>query len=578
MNHQTPRLFASWNTGKGLHRCPSIGRCRSLRAALLVPALCLSLTVSAAAHADCSNTNSTASANFETSGWGNSPRNTRYSASSTITASNVGQLELAWSFALEGGQRPHSYPVLSDDTLFLGTQSGALVALDRATGCTRWTYRTNNDIRSGITAGVIHTSLGSNTHPTPTLFFGTGNGELEAVEAVTGKLIWQIDARDHPAQFITGTPIFHEGRLYVPLSSREVGLAMSPLYGCCTSRGAVAAYDATTGQQIWRTHSIAEAPTVTGRRWLFIKQWGPSGAPVWSAPTIDTERNQLLFGSGENYSSPASLGSDSITALNLDTGERLWSQQYTSGDSFNMACTMDMEHPNCPTENGPDLDFGAPPIVARLNKNDGTHDVIIAGQKSGDVHAIDPQTGVRLWSVNIGRGGYLGGVHWGMASDEAKGLVYAPISDILNVSPGSEGEQAPGMSAIDINTGKVRWQAPSEDNCAPHDSKNTAEDEGGKCKNGYSAAPVANAELVFVGGLDGVLHALSSSTGAELWRFDSWRDYNAVNATDELTATGGAIDVHGPILAGDQMFVQSGYGSFGQQGGNALLAFKVVRK
>ena len=543
----------------------------------LLSAALASIAVSGAAHAaapgGCENTSQIASADFETSGWGNSPRNTRFSDSSTITDRNINQLELAWSFALEGGQSPHSYPLASDDTLFLGTQSGALVALDRANGCTRWTYRTANSIRSGLAAGEVDLPSTNQKQPQPALFFGTYNGEVEAIDATTGALLWQIDARDHAAQFITGTPIFHAGRLYVPISSREVVLAASPLYGCCTSRGAVAAFDANTGDEIWRTHAIEQPPEVTGRRWLFIKQWGPSGAPVWSSPTIDIERNRLLYGSGENYSAPASAGSDSITALDLDTGQRIWSQQYTIADNFNMACTINQHHPNCPEENGPDLDFGAPPMLARLTRDGTSQDVVIAGQKSGEVHALDPQSGVRLWSVNIGRGGYLGGVHWGMASNEAMGLVFAPISDIRQAAPGSEGEPAPGMSAIDINTGTVRWQVPSVDNCA----QRTPETERDKCMNGYSAAPVANNHLVFVGGLDGVLHALAASSGKELWRYDSWRDYDAVNATETLKATGGAIDVHGPLLAGDQLFVQSGYAGFGQKGGNALLAFKVTK-
>ena len=124
------------------------------------------------------------------------------------------------------------------------------------------------------------------------------------------------------------------------------------------------------------------------------------------------------------------------------------------------------------------------------------------------------------------------------------------------------------MYAIDIATGDIRWQTPTEDRCRDREG----------CLNGFSAAPIANAELVFVGGLDGWLHALSADTGRRVWSFDTWRDYQAINATDTLTASGGSIDVHGPLLVEDQLFIQSGYGSFGQKGGNALLAFRLPVK
>lgn len=539
------------------------------RSAALAALNLMIFLVSNSVHADqpASNASCTkpASQQFQTNGWGVDLRNTRFQPNSTITASNVAQLELLWTFALEGGQSPHSYPLATQDSLFIGTQSGKLFALNRTNGCTRWTYQASDSIRTGLTNGRITTS--ATPAGVAALFFGTYNGTVEAVDILTGKRLWAVDIRDHDAQFNTGTPVFHAGKLYVPVSSREVGLAMSPLYGCCTSRGAIVALDAHTGQELWRTHSITQTPEKTGKRWLFINSWGPSGAPVWSAPTIDVDRGALLFGSGENYSAPASKGSDAITALDLTTGKRLWRQQYTAADNFNMACTVNKNHPNCPKENGPDLDFGAPPVLARIATANGPQEVVLAGQKSADVHAIDPTTGARLWTRNIGRGGYLGGVHWGMAVNEGLGLAFAPISDIRQTGPGGN-QPAPGVTAIDIATGEVRWQAASAANCElPSGQKDP-------CINGYSAAPTANAELLFVAGLDGVLHALRGDTGEELWRYDTWHDYSAVNATQTLQASGGSIDVHGPLLVEDQLFIQSGYGSFGQKGGNALLAFK----
>jgi polyvinyl alcohol dehydrogenase (cytochrome) len=93
------------------------------------------------------------------------------------------------------------------------------------------------------------------------------------------------------------------------------------------------------------------------------------------------------------------------------------------------------------------------------------------------------------------------------------------------------------------------------------------------CSPGFSAAIVADPDLVFGGSLDGRLEAIDARTGKLLWSYDSWRDYpSTVNGKP---AKGGAFDAHGPLVADDQLIVSSGYGSFFQRGGNALLVFEL---
>ena len=126
--------------------------------------------------------------------------------------------------------------------------------------------------------------------------------------------------------------------------------------------------------------------TVAGTRTL-----GPSGAPIWNSPTIDLLRNRLYVGTGENYSTPADGNSDAVIAFDLDSGEKLWVSQQTANDAWNMACLIEgvEDHSNCPAENGPDYDFGASVILVSLEDRD----IIIGGQKSGNVMGIDPDTG-----------------------------------------------------------------------------------------------------------------------------------------------------------------------------------------
>jgi polyvinyl alcohol dehydrogenase (cytochrome) len=489
-------------------------------------------------------------------GWGGSQENKRF-LNSEIDQSNVHQLALQWAFALDDNQSPHSYPVVTGDSLIVGTTDGNLYALDRATGCVRWVFAAGEEIRSGISYGRIEDPAGGVVQHL--IFFGTGAGNVYAVDGRTGEQVWKSDIKDHPYAVVTGTPTYHQGRLFVPVSSMEVALAMNPFYGCCKFRGSLMSLDALTGTTNWRTHVIDQEPEVTGRHYIFVEEWGPSGAPVWSSPTVAADLGLVFVGTGENYTQPATKRSDAIVAFDVESGEIRWSQQYTAEDAFNISCLTGVFAANCPENWGPDLDFGAPPIVSQTP--DG-RPILLAGQKSGGVYGLDPVTGERIWENMFGRGGMLGGVHWGMAVNEPLGLLFAPISDVPS-GPVTDREQDPGLNAVDIATGETRWSAPNVGECEGREN----------CRPGLSAAILATDELVFAGALDGYLRAYRAATGEVLWQYDTWREFTSVNG---LPAEGGAIDVHGPVLADDWLFVQSGYGSFGQKGGNVLLAFRVT--
>lgn len=484
--------------------------------------------------------------------WGLGLHNQRYQARSSITARNVGRLSLAWAFALDDDMSPHSYPVVTDDSIIIGTSEGNVYALDKRTGCTRWAYRGDGSVRTAIVYGKLNTT----EEAQHALYFGTGDGHVIALNALSGERLWRRDVRAHLRNVVTGSPVFHKGKLHVPLSSFELGLAISPFYECCTSSGAIITLDATSGEIEWRTHTTAKA-SVQGQHWYLVNELGPSGAPIWSAPTLDPNSGMLFAGTGENYTAPATTTSDAIIAFDINTGEIKWQQQFTENDTFNMACTVSLNHPNCPDNPGPDHDFGAPPILVNNSKGEP---LLLAGQKSSSVYALKAGSGAVLWKQHLGRGGYLGGVHWGMAVNERLRTLYVPISD-LDDGP-ALGAPAPGVHALDIDTGALRWKASKPSQCTGRDD----------CKSGFSSAILATSDLVFAATLDGMIYAIDANDGRFLWQFDSWGRFAAVNAK---SATGGTIDVHGPLVADDQMIIQSGYGAFGLRGGNALLVFEI---
>lgn len=484
--------------------------------------------------------------------WGMNAENARAleSSSTSLSVSSAPKLKLDWVFAFPGGTRARSQPTLAGDTLFTADQTGAIYALNANTGCIRWRVQTAQEIRSSLVIGSDRSGAAA------TLYFGDIAGNVHALDIASRKLVWSVRPEAHPQASITGTPRLFEGRIYVPISSLEVVAAMNGKYECCTFRGAVAALDAATGKTIWKTYTIENAPAARGQNRDGATMFGPSGAPVWSSPTIDAARRRLYVGSGENYSHPATDKSDAVIALDMATGRIVWSYQALAEDVWNAACA---DGSNCPVKTGPDYDFGAPPLLAKLK--DG-RSLVLAGQKSGYVYALDPDKGGALvWKAKPGRGGIMGGVHWGMTADSS--VLYAPVSDLSVYPKDAHLPAQSGLHALDIATGATVWSKVLPDLCGA---------ATWRCSPGLSAAATYASGVVFGGSLDGTLRAFSAKDGEVLWSFDTNHEFEAVNGAK---AYGGSIDSSGPVLAGSHMYATSGYDKFGQKAGNLLLAFTI---
>jgi len=394
------------------------------------------------------------------------------------------------------------------------------------------------------------------------ILFGDSIGWFYSIEAETGRLLWKKRPEPHEATRLTGAPMAYQGSVFIPVASWEESRTTNPEYPCCTFRGSVVALRIKDGSQIWKTYTIAEKPKQTGKN-----EWGPSGAGIWSAPTLDAKRGVLYVSTGDNYSTPATPLSDAVLALELATGKIVWSKQTTPGDVWNTLCST---KDNCP---GPDFDYGASVILEKL---DNGRDVLLAGQKSGVVYALDPdRKGEILWQVRVGQGGTNGGVQWGMASDGNQ--VYAATSDVRrsqapNADPLDPRPQfadpkvGGGLTALRIATGEKVWFAPPVV-CGP------AAKPG--CSPAQSQAVTVIPGVVFSGSLDGHLRAYSAEEGKVVWDFDTVRDYETVN---HVRATGGSLNGPGAVVVGGMLFVNSGYARLGSIPGNVLLAFSVDGK
>ena len=483
-------------------------------------------------------------------GWSPDNANSRFQSAEAagLLAADVPGLSLKWAFGVPGVSASGSHVTVVGQRLYFGSRNGMIYSLDTDTGCIAWVFESDGGVRS---TPVVATREGVST-----VYFGDAFANVYALDALTGALRWREKLDSHEVAMITGGIVEHEGRLFVPVSSLEEGAARIPTYECCTFRGSLVSLDAADGDEIWRTRTIARGAEPTGENSAGARIWGPSGAAIWSAPTLDPENNRIYVTTGDNYTNPATATSDAIMAMALDSGDILWTQQTLPGDAWNVSCLEENSEDtiNCPEGAGPDYDYGSSPALA--NRSDGSS-ILLAGQKSGVLYGLDPEDGDLLWQRAVGEGGVLGGIEWGFATDGD--TAYVAISEAYEKTAGEAG----GLYAVDVSDGSVIWSAPpSQDSCENRNACNTAQ------PGAVSGIP----GVAFSGSLDGHLRAYDVETGAVVWDFDTVREFDTVNG---VAAYGGALSGPGVAVAGGMLFVNSGYSSFGLMPGNVLLAFEV---
>ncbi|MFI5179256.1 MAG: PQQ-binding-like beta-propeller repeat protein [Vicinamibacterales bacterium] len=492
--------------------------------------------------------------------WGVTLANDRFQRAPGLTADQVASLRLKWAFGFDGEIAAAANPTIVGDRVYVGSGQGRVFAIGLGDGCLAWTFKADGGVRAAVSVGPAKPGAAG-----ASAFVADLRATVYSLDAATGALQWKRKLDDHRAARISGSPVLYSGRLYVPLSSGEEGVGALAAYECCTFRGSVVALDAATGDEVWRTYLIKEIAVAQGKNARGTTIWGPSGAAVWSAPTIDPETRSLYVGTGDSYTEPAAPTSDAIVALDLGTGAVKWVTQVTAGDAFNMACGS-TDTTNCPQRGGPDHDFGQSPILLTLGTG---RRVLVAGQKSGVVHAFDPdENGRRLWDRPVGRGGELGGIEWGSASDGQN--MYVPLSDITFKEPtlrgrgGLDSKAGGGLFAVRVADGSVAWTA-RPNGCGDRPS----------CSPALSAPSSVIPGAVFAGSIDGHFRAYATGDGHVLWDFDAAREFTTVNG---VTARGGSFDVGGPAIAGGVVVTTSGYGTWGGMRGNVLLAFSVDGK
>ncbi len=486
----------------------------------------------------------------EWASWGQNAHNTRFQDQPGLTAADLPRLKVKWAFALPGLT---GAPTVAGDYLFVTSLLGKVFALDAKTGCTRWSFDAGSPVRNGIAVGLLPDGRYG-------AFFGDQHAIVHALDAATGTPLWTARTDDYGNARIVGSVTVHKGVIYAPTTSADEVEAFDTAYECCKFRGSVTAIEAATGKLLWKSYAIQEAPRPTRKNDAGTQMYGPSGAGIWSSPTIDEKRGLVYAATGDAYTTDVPTdASDAIVAFDIKTGKRVWASQVLKGDAWIYGCDKNLAEDksggNCPTPQGPDHDFSSPPLLTTMANG---KDILVSGSKSGMVWAFDPDDhGKVLWSATIGKGSTAYPI-WGSAADADRVYVGTPT---LALTEGKDG----GFSGIDLRTGKILWHTESP-------TPTCAWGEVG-CQHKQGGAITLIPGVAFSGSMDGHLRAYDTRTGKIVWDYDSGQTWDAVNGAK---AYGGNLDGAPQIIANGTLFLSSGNSVLpSPHHGDAVLAITV---
>jgi polyvinyl alcohol dehydrogenase (cytochrome) len=480
-----------------------------------------------------------------------------------IKPTDLANMEVAWVVGFPGVVTMRSQAAVVGNSIFLpvGENKNRVFAFDisdKAKPCIQWVWEGERTIRTSAGYGVRKDGK-------KVIMVGDMGAYIHMIDATNGKELWGSHMGLFPGSISTATPVLVGDKVIAPSSQYEIMMAAQPNYECCKTHGGVVALDAMTGKRVWEGHTMENAKPIRDRgdgKML----WGPAGAPVWNSPSIDLKRNRLYVGTGEANSETAHKNTDALMAFDLTDGSIKWAFQATENDVFNVGCGPNGGGLNCSkTTVFRDVDFGASTILATAP---GGKEMVVAGQKSGTVWAMDPDNGSVIWKTHIGTGGPNGGIHWGIAVDDTH--VYAPISYPGRSIPDQvvPADLKPGLYAVNLKDGSIDWKFEVKPDCTDARKKFVP-----RCNSlfGLSGAPTVIGDHIITGGLDGRVYVVERKTGKLVAQWDTAQDFQTVNG---VTANGASVDNASIIAVNGLVLVNSGYGLFAQGAGNVMIAYK----
>ena len=502
---------------------------------------------------------------------------TRYYPNKQINTQNVKNLVPAWIFQTEVVDSLETTPIVVNGVMYVTTSYNHVYALDAETGAQIWHYKQKLGPITVYCCGPNNRGVAVTGDK---VFMATLDAKMVALDAKTGRLVWETELADPELGYSeTMSPTVVGNKVLIGTNGGEYGI-----------RGFVKALDTETGEELWTFHTIPENSVgvwathdATGRDMLrdieaekaaYAKMGDPYetlGGGVWQNPAVDEDTGRIYFVVGNpspdldgSLRPGDNLYTDSLVSVDLETGEYICHFQYVAHDVW-------------------DLDAVSPPVITDVQNAAGdTVKGILHGGKTGHIYVHDandcsmirhseamvPQE--NMWVLPTKEGarmlpGANGGVEWSpLAVSPDLGLTYAinlhqPMTYHVESTPYPEGklwlggafkvipdeEQWGNVSAVDYNTGKLRWKVKTEQPMI-----------------GGILATAGG--LVFTGEGNGMFKGYDAETGAVLWKFQAGAGVNAPPASYTVD--------------GDQYIVVAAGGNaqLGYKYGNNIIAFKLA--
>ncbi|MEE8528586.1 MAG: PQQ-dependent dehydrogenase, methanol/ethanol family [Gammaproteobacteria bacterium] len=528
----------------------------------------------------------------------------RYSPLDQIDHQNVTQLGLAWSLDLNTQRGVEATPLFVDDVLYLTTPWSRVLAVSAATGQVIWEHDPQVPRAWARNACCDVVNRGA-AYWDGRIYAGTLDGRLLALDAESGELIWSVLTIDRSRPYtITGAPRAVKGRIIIGNGGAEYGV-----------RGYVSAYDAVTGELVWRFYTVPGNPAdgfesaamaAAAKTWSGSEWWHTGGGgTVWDSMAYDPDLDLLYIGTGNgapwNHDVRSPGGGDnlylsSILALDPDTGELVWFYQTTPADTWDFTATQHM-------------------ILADLTIDGRIRKVLMQAPKNGFFYVLDRETGEFLsaehyvnvnWATGVdaktgrpqvvpearyreqtfvGSPTAFGGHNWHpMSYNPGTGLVYIPANEASMPYPPLPKDEVYSYKPGQFNLGNYVMESLT---AMPREFFNghlsawdpVAQKEVWRVQydspwNGGTLTTAGN--LVFQGTADGHFAAYDAGSGATLWRFDAQTGivaapiafaFNGAQYIAVLTGWGGIF----ALVGGDAAFAASG----GRANRGRLLVFRL---
>jgi alcohol dehydrogenase (cytochrome c) len=309
--------------------------------------------------------------------------NQRYSLLDQIDTSTVSRLDLQWVWQARSLEKFEATALVVDGILYTVQAPNDVVALDAATGRVFWTYHHENAPEARACCGRVNRGLAILGD---TLFMGTIDAHLLAIDAKSGKLLWDTVVADAKQNFsITMSPNVFKDKVIVGTAGGDMGI-----------RGYIAAFDAKTGKEVWRFYTIP-APNEPGNDTWSGDSWRTGGAAVWNAAAYDPETNLAFWGTGNpapDWDGSTRLGdnlySNCVVALDVDTGELEWHYQFTPHDEL-------------------DYDSTQVPVLADIEWRGAMRKAMLWANRNGILYVLDRVTGEFLYGKPYVKHNWFGG-------------------------------------------------------------------------------------------------------------------------------------------------------------------------